>query len=57
MENIYTDLTGRFPVTSNRVMQYMLILYAYDTNAILVEPIKTRSYADIFAHIMPYVTN
>ena len=54
---IYTDLTGCFPVTSNRGMQYMLILYAYDTNAILVEPIKTRSYADIFAHIMPYVTN
>ena len=26
-------------------MQYMLILYACDTNAILVEPIKTRSDA------------
>ena len=25
----------------------MLILYAYDTNAVLVEPIKTRSYADM----------
>ena len=26
-------------------MQYILIPYAYDTNAILVEPIKTRSDA------------
>ena len=25
----------------------MLILYAYDTNAILAEPIKTRSDADM----------
>ena len=30
------DLTGHFPVTSNRRMQYILILYPYDTNAILV---------------------
>ena len=43
--NIYTDLNGRFPVPSNRAMQYMLILYAYDTNTILVDPIKTRSDA------------
>ena len=28
-------------------MQYMLILYAYDTNKILVEPIKTIIDADM----------
>ena len=28
-------------------MQYMLILYAYGTNAILVEPIKSRSDTDM----------
>ena len=43
---IYTYLNWRLPVTSNRVMKYMLILYAYDTNEILVEPIKTISDAD-----------
>ena len=47
MEYIYKYLTGRFPVTSNRGMQCMLILYAYDTNEILVEPFKTRSDADM----------
>ena len=44
---VYTYLNGCFPVTSNRVMQYMLILYAYDTNSILVEPIKTKSDTDM----------
>ena len=33
---IYTDLTGLLPVTSNRVMKYMSILYEYDTNTIMV---------------------
>ena len=28
-------------------MQYMLILYAYDANTIMVEPIKSRSDSDI----------
>ena len=28
-------------------MQYILIPYAYDTNAILVEPIKTGSDTDM----------
>ena len=44
---IYTDLTRRFPVTSKRGIKYMLILYAYGTNEILVEPIKTRSDSDM----------
>ena len=47
MEHIYTDLTGRFSVTINRGMQCMLILYAYNTNEILVEPFETRSDADM----------
>ena len=44
---VYTYLSIRLPVTSNMVIQYMLILYAYDTNSILVEPIKTRSDVDM----------
>ena len=37
----YTYLIGYFPVTSDRGIQYILILYAYGTNSVLVEPIKT----------------
>jgi hypothetical protein len=40
---IYTDLTGAFPVTSQAGNKYMLILYDYDSNAILVESMKNRS--------------
>jgi hypothetical protein len=40
---IYTDLPGRFPVSSNRGNQYIYILYDYDSNAILAEPMKNRS--------------
>jgi hypothetical protein len=38
---MYTDITGRFPVQSNRGYKYIFVLYDYDSNAILVEPIKS----------------
>ena len=39
-------------------MKYMVILYAYDTNEIFVEPIKTRSYADMLrGHYVLYNTS
>ena len=44
---VYTDFSGRLTVTSNRGMQFMLILYVYDTNNVLAEHIKTRSDADM----------
>ena len=44
---IYTDQTGRFPVISRNGMQYLLVLYDHDTNAILVEPIKNRCAQEI----------
>jgi hypothetical protein len=34
--------TGKFPVTSSRGNKYVFVLYDYDSNAILVEPIKSR---------------
>ena len=40
---ISTDLPGRFPFISSRGMNYVFLLYDYDSNAILVEPIKSRS--------------
>ena len=39
----YSDLTGRFPYTSSRGNQYIMVAYHYDANAILVEPIKNRN--------------
>jgi hypothetical protein len=39
----YSDLTGRFPCKSDQGNLYDLVVYIYDDNAILVEPIKNRS--------------
>lgn len=39
----FIDLTGRFPYRSSRGYQYLLLLYDYDSNAILVEPLKNRT--------------
>ena len=44
---IYTDQTGRFPTPSSRGYKYILILYSYDANAILAEPLKSRTAEDI----------
>ena len=40
---IYTDHTGRFPVTSSRGYKYITIAYEYDSNNILAEPIKIKN--------------
>ena len=40
---IYTDQTGRFPVTSSRGYKYIMIAYDYYSNNILAEPIKSRT--------------
>ena len=42
-QRIATGLTGRFPVTSNRGNTYLFIIYEYDSNIILVRPIKNRA--------------
>ena len=39
---VYTDQTGRFSVRSSVGNQYILVLYDYDSNAILTEALKTR---------------
>jgi hypothetical protein len=44
----YSDLTGRFPVQSESGNCYVLVLHAFDANAILVEPLKNRSDAEHF---------
>ena len=44
---IYTDQTGRFPVTSIRGNKYILVAYHFDSNTIHAEPLKTRSGLDL----------
>jgi hypothetical protein len=40
---IYTDQTGLFPMISSKGNKYIMVLYEYDGNAILTEPIKNRT--------------
>jgi hypothetical protein len=44
---IYTDQTGRFTVVSSKGNKYIMILYDYDSNAILAEPIKDRTSPEL----------
>jgi hypothetical protein len=44
---IYTDLTGRFPTTSLSGNKYILILYDYDSNSVLSAPMKNRGDKDM----------
>jgi hypothetical protein len=44
---IYTGQTSRFRTTSSRGSKYIMILYNYDSNAILVEPLKSKSEGDM----------
>ena len=39
---IYSDATGKFPVPSYHGNRYVMIIYVYDANAILVRPMKNR---------------
>ena len=39
----YTDQTGKFPVTSGRGTKYLMIMCEVDSNAILAEPMKTKT--------------
>ena len=40
---ISTDQTGRFPVASSKGNRSIMVLYDYDSNAILTEPLKSHS--------------
>ena len=56
---IYTDQTGAFPVLSSKGNRYIFVLYHYDTNAILTEPLKNRTANEILrAHdkLVQYLT-
>jgi hypothetical protein len=44
---IYTDQTGRFTVVLSKGNKYIMILYDYDSNAILAQPIKDRTAPEL----------
>jgi hypothetical protein len=44
---IYTDQTGRFQVVSSKGNNYIMILYDYESNAILAQPIKDRTAPEL----------
>jgi hypothetical protein len=44
---IATDLPGRYLVTSRKGNKYMFVLYDYDSNLIIAEPIKSRNASDL----------
>jgi hypothetical protein len=43
---LYTDLTGKFPVRSSKGNYYVMLCYIYDFNYIKVVPIKSRSASE-----------
>ena len=46
-DNSFSDLTGRFPIQSNRGANYIFVLYDYDSNANIVRPLRNRSTQEI----------
>jgi hypothetical protein len=44
---IYTNQTGRFPVVASKGNRNIMILYYYDSNAILTQPIKDRTAPEL----------
>ena len=51
----FGDLPGKFPITLSRGIQYLLVIYHYGSNAILVSPLKictgkliTEAYLNIY---------
>jgi hypothetical protein len=43
---LYTDLTGKFPVRSSKGNSYVMVSYIYDCNYIKIVPMKSRSASE-----------
>jgi hypothetical protein len=50
---LYTDLTGKFPVRSSKGNSYVMLFYVYDCNYVKVIPMKSRSTSE---WVKPYDT-
>jgi hypothetical protein len=46
---LYSDLTAQFPIASSKGNNYLLIIYDYDSNGILAQPMRTRTGPCILA--------
>eukprot|EP00957_Ditylum_brightwellii_P118575 9043099-Ditylum_brightwellii.AAC.1 len=44
---ICMDQTGRFPHHSRKGTNYLMVLYCYDANAIVTEPLKNRTETEL----------
>jgi hypothetical protein len=44
---IFTDQTGTFPIVSNRGVKAVMVLYDYDSNAIITEGITSRGQVEL----------
>jgi hypothetical protein len=47
VQKSYSDQTGKFPLQSSRGYNYVMVLYDYDSNAILSKPLKTRQASEL----------
>ena len=55
---VYTDLTGKFPVTSISGHKYVMVLYHYDSNGIIFQTMKNRSNIEamrVYEEIYEYI--
>ena len=43
----YSDQTGKFPYQSSRGYEYVMVIYDYDSNAILARPFKNRQAKEL----------
>jgi hypothetical protein len=56
---LYTDLTGKFPVRSSKGNSYVMVCYVFDCNYVKVVPMKSRSASEwlkAYAHIHQELT-
>ena len=44
---VFSDQTGRFPITSSKGSKYVMVLFSQDINAILAKAMKNRSQAEM----------
>jgi hypothetical protein len=57
---IYTNQTGRFPITSSQQHKYIMVSYDYDSNWIFTEPLKSCSELEMvcgYSKLHKYLTN
>jgi hypothetical protein len=43
---LYTDITGKFPVRSSKGNWYVMICYSYNCNYVKAMPMKSRSASE-----------